>query len=136
MRNLAGTSWKAPCSTSYRMKVRPSSSWAFNSASLPPSKASGERRIERRARLDPAVAEQHFGETVPGKIVGAHLLAQFLAGEMIGHIRKADTRRNAGGTAQRREQRGLADTIAAACRQHARGPIDLRVGIIKVGVVA
>ena len=88
------------------------------------------------ARLEPAPAEQHFGEAVPGEIVRAHLLVQRLAREVIGHVREADARRNARGAAQRGAERRLADAIAGAGREHARGAIDFRVVEIEIGVVA
>ena len=55
---------------------------------------------------------------------------------MIGHIREGDARRQAAGAAQRGEQRRLADAVAGARAQHARGAEDLRIGIVEIGIVA
>src|SRR4051812_37689855 len=55
---------------------------------------------------------------------------------MIGDIREGDTRRNAAGAAERREQRRLADAIGVSRLEHARGAVNLGIGVIEVGIVA
>ena len=55
---------------------------------------------------------------------------------MVLDVGEAEPRRNAAGAAERDIERGLADAIGVALRQHARGAVGLRVGVVDVGVVA
>ncbi len=83
------------------------------------AEAVAEFDVEGRRGLQPAAVEEDIGVAVPGEHVRLHGPAHALGRQMVAHVGKAETRRNADGAARGGEQRRLRDAPAVAGGEHA-----------------
>ena len=101
----------------------------------PDAELFAERAIEGRRRLYPAPVEPQLGEAVINEEVGADQIEEPRSREMVAHIGEGDARGDAARPRRRREQRRLADAIAAPLRQHGARAIGFGRVIGDIGVV-
>ena len=92
--------------------------------------------VEHRRRLDPPAGEEQVGVAVPGEDVGAHHLEQPARRQVIADVGIADSRGNAAGAGDRRQQGRLGDAEPEPELETARGTQLLGHELNRIGVVA
>ena len=92
--------------------------------------------VEGRCGLAPGTVQPDLGVAVPVEDVGLHAGPHALGAEVVAHVGKTQSGRDAHGTAGSRQQAGLGHAPAHAQGQHRAGPHARKRQVAAVGVVA